>query len=77
MERDRLPAAQTLVANITANPVIALVAALPDPPPARVIVSGFRPVDVARVTAAWAERGYEVRDRFDENDWTALRLALG
>ena len=75
--RDRLPAAQTLVANITANPVIALVAALPDPPPRRVIVSGFRPVDVPRVTAAWAQRGYAVTDRFDENDWTALRLALG
>jgi ribosomal protein L11 methyltransferase len=77
VERDRLPAAQTLIANITANPVIALVAALPDPLPARVIVSGFRPADVARVTGAWAERGYVVTDRFDESDWTALRLALG
>ena len=44
----------------------------------RVIVSGFRPVDVERVTAAWARAGVRGRpDRFDENDWTALRLALG
>lgn len=74
VEHDRLPQAQTLVANITANPVIALVAALRDPLPTKVIVSGFRPVDVARVTAAWAQRGYVVTDRFDEGDWTALRL---
>ncbi len=77
VERDRLPVAQTLIANITANPVIALVAVLADPLPGRVILSGFRPADVGRVTAAWGERGYVVVDRFDENDWTALRLALG
>ena len=76
VERDRLPAVQTLVANITANPVIALVDALPDPLPKHVIVSGFRPADVARVTDAWAVRGYVLAGRFDETDWTALRLAI-
>lgn len=76
VERDRLPVAQTLIANITANPVIALVAALPDPLPERVILSGFRPADVGRVADAWAERGYAVVSRFDENEWTALRLAI-
>jgi ribosomal protein L11 methyltransferase len=76
-DRGGLPAAQTLVANITANPVIALVGALADPLPRRVILSGFRPADVERVSGAWAERGYRVADRFDEDNWTALRLTRG
>jgi ribosomal protein L11 methyltransferase len=73
-ERDRLPAAQTLVANITAIPVIALAGALPDALPRQVILSGFRPPDVERVSAAWGTRGFAVAERFDEDNWTALRL---
>ncbi len=73
---DPLPAVATLVANITAIPVIALAQALPEPPPRRVILSGFRPADVARVARAWAARGFAPVDRFDQDDWTALRLEL-
>lgn len=73
-DRDRLPVAQVVVANITAIPVMALVDALVEPLPVRAILSGFRPADVGRVTDAWAARGYVLTDRVDEDDWTAVRL---
>ena len=75
--RDRLPVAQTVVANITAVPVMSLAGALPEPLPGRVILSGFRPPDVARVAQVWGVLGYAVVDRVDDEDWTALRLARG
>ena len=72
-----LAASDTLVANITATPVIALAGALPDPPPRRVILSGFRPVDAERVAGAWHAQGYAVAGRVDEDNWTALLLTRG
>ena len=72
-----LATADTLVANITATPVIALAGTLPEPAPRRVILSGFRPADAERVAAAWQVRGYAVGRRVDEDNWTALLLTRG
>lgn len=73
-DRDRLPVADVVVANITAIPVMALVAALAEPLPTQAILSGFRPVDVQRVTDVWSAKGYVLAARIDEDDWTAVRL---
>lgn len=73
-DRDRLPVADVVVANITAIPVMALVTALAEPLPTQAILSGFRPVDVQRVTDVWSAKGYVLADRIDEDDWTAVRL---
>ncbi len=73
-DRDRLPTADVVVANITAIPVMALVDALAEPLPGRAVLSGFGPADVGRVTGAWSTKGYVLADRVDEDDWTAVRL---
>lgn len=73
-DRDVLPPAGTLVANILAIPVTALAAIVADPPPARVVLSGFRPHDSLGVVAAWTERGYRLDRQIDADHWTAVRL---
>lgn len=72
--RDRLPAADTIVANITSIPVTALAGRLEEPLPARAILSGFRPAEASGVVTAWGTRGYALDARVDADDWTAVRL---
>ena len=73
-EGELLPAAATVVANITARYVNAVPTSLPDPPPRCAVVSGFRPAEVEVVLRVWASHGYRQTHRIDRDDWTALRL---
>jgi ribosomal protein L11 methyltransferase len=71
--RESLPAGEVLLANVTANHVAALAAALVDAPD-HAILSGFRPDELDVAIGPWRDRGYTVRRRIDADDWTALTL---
>ena len=72
--RDRLPAAEVLLANLTGSVLRLLAPALPAPAPRWVVASGMRPDEVPGVLAAFAALGVRpVREVRDEG-WSTLLL---
>jgi ribosomal protein L11 methyltransferase len=72
---DRLPAAPTVVANLTGTVLRTLAAALPAPAPRHLIASGMRPEEVDGVAAAFAPPGFAIAERIDEDGWATVLLA--
>jgi ribosomal protein L11 methyltransferase len=72
--RDPLPAAPTVLANLTGTVLRMLAGALPGAP-AHLIASGMRPEEVDGVAAAFAPLVLAVRDRIDEDGWSTVLLA--
>jgi ribosomal protein L11 methyltransferase len=70
--RDRLPAADVVVANLTGGLLRELASALPHPPPRALIASGMRPGEAPGVEGALAARGLAVAVRIEEDGWTTL-----
>jgi ribosomal protein L11 methyltransferase len=68
-----------LLANIEASVLVPLADEVPArlAPGGTVVLSGLLATDVAAVTRAYAAVGFEIEARRDEDEWAALRLALG
>jgi ribosomal protein L11 methyltransferase len=73
--RDRLPAADAIVANITARVLVPLARELAASPPRHAVLSGIRPQEAAELLAAWRPLGLAEARRIDDEGWTSLRLA--
>lgn len=71
---DRLPAAGTVTANLTATVLLALADALPEPAPRRLVASGMRPDETAGVAAAFARRGLRPAREVVEDGWATVLL---
>jgi len=71
---DRLPAADTVSANLTGTVLRALAGALPDPAPRRLVASGMRPDEVAGVAGAFAARGLAPTREVVEDGWATVLL---
>lgn len=69
-----LPAADTIVANITRMHVAALAEAIVGAPPRGAILSGFLEEDAARALAPWLARGFVERARVCADGWAAVRI---
>jgi ribosomal protein L11 methylase PrmA len=67
----RVPAAPTVVANLTA-PLLRMVAEGLTEPPRTLICSGLLPSEVDEVSAALGARGMRVTDHRARGDWRAL-----
>jgi ribosomal protein L11 methyltransferase len=67
----RVPAAPTVVANLTA-PLLRMVAERLIEPPRTLVCSGLLPSEVDAVTGALEARGMRVTDRRAQGDWRAL-----
>jgi ribosomal protein L11 methyltransferase len=72
--RDRLPAAEGVVANLTATVLSRLAEALAPSPPAWAIVSGLRPEEVRAATAAFAAIGLRDTAVAGDDAWVAALL---
>jgi ribosomal protein L11 methyltransferase len=70
------PAADTLVANLTAPLLVAAAATLGEPPPGIILCSGLLDGEVQRVGAAFEAAGLQERTRLASGDWAALGFAL-
>ena len=74
---DALPAAEVLLANLTAVVLRALAAALPVPAPRWVIASGMRPQEVAAVHEAFAALGIRPVREVQDEGWSTLLMERG
>jgi ribosomal protein L11 methyltransferase len=72
--RDRVPAAPTVVANLTATLLVLLARELVELPPTTAIVSGIRPSEVPSALAAFAPLGLREAARVGDDEWAALML---
>lgn len=72
-----LPAAQVILANLTASVLIPLAAVVSAhrPPPRAAILSGLRPGEVEAVLAAWAPTGLAAVERRCGRDWCTVMLS--
>lgn len=73
-ERDALPHAEVLVANLTATLLARLARTLAAMPPERAVVSGLRPVEVDDAAAAFAPLGLGLRRVVEIDGWAAVLL---
>lgn len=71
---DALPAAPTVMANLTATVLRMLAPALPEPAPARLVASGMRPDEVDGVAAVFAARGLRETRRIVNEGWASVLL---
>ena len=71
---DRLPAAEVVVANLTATVLAVLAGALPAPAPRHMILSGLRPEEADGAARLFAPHGLREVDRADDDGWTTVRL---
>ncbi|MGE0029198.1 MAG: 50S ribosomal protein L11 methyltransferase [Thermoleophilia bacterium] len=71
---DRLPAAPTVMANLTGTVLRMLAVALPPPAPRHLVASGMRPEEVDGVVAAFAPAGLGAADRIDDDGWSTVLL---
>jgi ribosomal protein L11 methyltransferase len=74
LRRDQVPAADLVVANVLAPPLIAWAEFQRQLPP-RLILSGLLETEADRVAGAFARRGLSERDRRVRGEWAALALA--
>jgi ribosomal protein L11 methyltransferase len=74
---DRLPAAATATANLTATVLRELADALPEPAPRALVASGMRPEEVGGVAAALARRGLAPAREVVEDGWATVLLERG
>ncbi|MEW6582866.1 MAG: 50S ribosomal protein L11 methyltransferase [Actinomycetota bacterium] len=74
LARDRLPAAETVLANLTATLLRTLAGALAAAPPRAAVLSGLRVEEAPDVLAAFAPLGLRERDRVEEEGWAAIRV---
>jgi ribosomal protein L11 methyltransferase len=72
--RDPLPAADAVLANLTADLMAPLAAALAAAPPRRAVLSGLRPHEVAGAVAAWAPLGLAPAAEIAEPEWASVLL---
>lgn len=72
---DRLPAAPTMLANLTLTVLGQLAQSLPDPPPRDLILSGLRPHEAGAGADLFARHGLRERARIDDDGWSTLHLA--
>jgi ribosomal protein L11 methyltransferase len=70
--RDPLPAALTVMANLTATVLGMLAEAMAGAPPQRAVFSGLRPDEVEPTLARWASTGLRLRDRRDDDGWSTI-----
>ena len=73
-ERDALPPAEVLVANLTATLLVRLAGIPMASPPARAVVSGLRTVEVDEVAAAFGPVGLDRRRVVQSEGWAAVLL---
>jgi len=71
---DRLPAAEIVVANLTATVLGVLAGALPAPAPRHMILSGLRPEEADGAALLFAPHGLREVDRAHDEGWTTVRL---
>lgn len=71
---DRLPAADVVVANLTATVLGELAGALPPPAPRRLVASGMRPHETAGVAARFAPLGLAPAREVVEDGWATVLL---
>jgi ribosomal protein L11 methyltransferase len=74
LRSEQVPAADLVVANVLAGPLIAW-AATQESVPAQLILSGILTPEADRVAEAFARRGLTERRRRSRGEWTALRLS--
>lgn len=72
--RDPLPAAPTMLANMTLTDLAGLRTALPDPPPQRIVASGVRVDEVDALGAEYARSGYRPAREVSADGWSAVLL---
>jgi ribosomal protein L11 methyltransferase len=65
------PEADTLVANVPPAVQVGLAERLPQPP-STLVISGFKPDEIAAVGSAWEARGLRVADEVLANEWSLL-----
>ena len=71
---DRLPAAEVVLANLTATVLLMLAPALARPAPRWVIASGMRPREVAGVAGAFAAIGIRQVRAVQDEGWSTVLL---
>src|SRR5207245_7575238 len=71
---DPLPHADALLANLTADLMTPLAAAVAARPPRRAVLSGLRPQEVAGAVAAWAPLGLEPAATIVDAEWASVLL---
>jgi ribosomal protein L11 methyltransferase len=74
LRTDRLPAAETVVANLLAPLLLELAPRLRDDPPARLIASGLLDQEADGVADAFAASGLGEAARMTRDGWSALLL---
>ncbi len=76
LRTEPVPAADLVVANVLAPPLISWAETQPELPP-RLILSGLLKAEADRVAAAYARRGRVERERRVRGEWAALSLVAG
>lgn len=71
---DRLPAAEVVLANLTATVLAVLAPALPAPGPRRLIASGMRPEELPGVAARFAAAGLRPTRTIEDDGWATALL---
>jgi len=74
---DRLPAADVVLANLTATVLGDVAAALPGPPPRRLVASGMRPEETDGVAARFAPLGLAPSREVVADGWATVLLEQG
>lgn len=72
---DPLPAADVVMANLTATVLARLAAALPAPAPAHMVLSGLRPEEADGAAALFVPHGLHEAERAHDGGWSTVRLA--
>ena len=71
---DPVPSADALLANLTAELMRPLAAAVAARPPRHAILSGLRPRELAGAAAAWAPLGVEPAATIADAEWASVLL---
>jgi ribosomal protein L11 methyltransferase len=71
---ESVPPADAVLANLTADLMAPLAAAVAARPPRRAILSGLRPHEVAGAVAPWAPLGLEPAARIADGEWASVLL---
>lgn len=71
---DRLPAADIVMANLTATVLGVLAESLPAPGPRHMILSGLRPDEADRTAGLFERHGLREVRRAEDEGWTTVRL---